>query len=67
MSTTERIGVDRIFRTKNKVGSADSKYNVTNIGERTKKVFQIHAQQQIVCDQDEKENKAEFRLQCDCK
>ena len=39
MSTTARIGVDRIFRTKNKVGSADSKYNVTNIGERTKKSF----------------------------
>jgi len=39
MSTTERIGVDRIFRTKNKVGSTDSKYNVTNIGERTKKSF----------------------------
>jgi len=33
------MGVDRIFRTKNKVGSADSKYNVTSIGESTKKSF----------------------------
>ncbi|MBQ7355315.1 MAG: hypothetical protein IJW62_07345, partial [Clostridia bacterium] len=39
MSTIARMGVDRIFRTKNKVGNADSKYNVTNIGERTKKSF----------------------------
>ena len=39
MSTIARMGVDRIFRTKNKVGSTDSKYNVTNIGERTKKSF----------------------------
>ena len=38
-NTIVRIGVDRIFRTKNKIGSADSKYSVTSIGERTKKSF----------------------------
>ena len=35
-STIARIGVVRIFRTKNKVGSADNKYNVISIGESTK-------------------------------
>ena len=38
-STTARIGVVRIFRTKNKVGNTDSKQNVTSIGESTKKSF----------------------------
>ena len=38
-STIARISVDRIFRMKNKVGNADSKYNVTSIGERAKKSF----------------------------
>ena len=60
ISTTARIGVDRIFRTKNKVGSTDSKYNVTNIGERTKKSFRYTPNSRLYAAREKKKIRPDF-------
>ena len=60
ISTTARIGADRIFRTKNKVGNADSKYNVNSVGERTKKSFRYTPNRRLYADKTAKKTRPDF-------
>ena len=60
MYTIARIGADRIFRTKNKVGSTDSKYNVTSIGESSKKSFRYMPNSKLYAARTKKKIRPDF-------